>query len=910
MALGPGSRLGPYEISRPLGKGGMGEVFRARDIRLERDVAVKALPPGFEADPERLARFQREARVLASLNHANVGSIYGFEESADGHAYLILECIEGETLASRLAGGWPLPLDESLRIAAEIAAGLGAAHDAGVIHRDLKPANVMLRPDGAVKVLDFGLAKTAERGSASGDQSRSPTISLGTQTGFILGTAAYMSPEQARGRALDKRTDIFSFGCVLYECLTGRRAFPGESVSDTLSAIVADEPDWAALPPSTPTRVRDLLRRCLQKDPRRRLHDISDARLELEEVMPTSSSSPDTTPTAALPQVTAKQPIPWGWLAAASVLGGALVAGVLWGRRPAPPAQASSPRLQAVLSLPEGVRLIGSGRPSTAISPDGRTVVFRGVQGGVGRLYRRDLDGSDAVPLAGTEGGVNPFFSTDGEWIGFFTLSELKKVPLSGGSAVRISDAPPVAQGGTWAEDGSILFSRTPNAGLVRVSANGGKAEPFSELAPGEHAHKWPQVLPGGRGTLVTIVFGKDFQDIDTARIAVLEPGTLHRRIVLEGSSYARYDSGQIVFVRGKHLFAVPFDLASLATVGSPVPLPENLVVDEDNGIGHFTAARGTLISPDGPTIHRPLAALFSVGRDGKGTAVPLPPAQYAHPRLSPDGRWIALMKIIRQTAKLALFERSRQILSTLTPEPGRFFCPVWSPDSQRLAFTFFNVGDPRLAVKRADAGGSIETITNDRARAEFPNSWSPDGKVILYTAEDRDTESIASRVPISLWTVNLEGKPDTRLWLGGDFRNLAGEFSPDGHSIAYVSDESGQKEVYLRPYPGPGSRIKVSANGGEEPAWTRGGHELLYRLRDDFYSVEIPQGAAQSPGAPTVLFSGQFDHGGREDSPREYDVSADGNEFLVSKTERPADVVRQLVVLTGWGRPAVPPKP
>ncbi len=299
MALGPGSRLGPYEISGPLGKGGMGEVFRARDTRLQRDVAMKALPPGFEADPERLARFQREARVLASLNHANVGAIYGFEESPDGHAYLILECIEGETLASRLAEG-PLPLDETLRIAAEIAAGLGAAHDAGVIHRDLKPANVMLRADGTVKVLDFGLAKTAERGSASGDQSRSPTISLGTQTGFILGTAAYMSPEQARGRPLDKRTDIFSFGSVVYECLTGRRAFPGESVTDTLSAIVADEPDWAALPASTPLRLRDLLRRCLQKDPRRRLHDISDARLELEEVMAGASSPMETRPTAVL----------------------------------------------------------------------------------------------------------------------------------------------------------------------------------------------------------------------------------------------------------------------------------------------------------------------------------------------------------------------------------------------------------------------------------------------------------------------------------------------------------------------------------------------------------------------------------------------------------------------------------
>ncbi len=818
MTLGPGSRLGPYEISAPLGKGGMGDVFRARDTRLHRDVAVKALPAGFETDLERLGRFQREARVLASLNHANVGSIYGLEESTDGHSYLILECIEGETLAARLSG-WPLPLDEALRIGAEIAAGLGAAHDAGVIHRDLKPANVMLRPDGAVKVLDFGLAKTAERGSAgSGDQSRSPTISVGTQTGIILGTAAYMSPEQARGRTLDKRTDIFSFGCVLYECLTGRRAFPGESVSDTLSAIVADEPDWSALPPSLPPRVRDLLRRCLQKDLRKRLHDISDARLELEDVQATPApASTETVPTAVV-RGASRRPQPWAWLAAGALLGAAVAAALLLSRRP-PGTLPPSPRLQAVLSLPEGVRLLGGGRPSVALSPDGATVVFRGSQSGTPRLYRRRLDGSEAVALAGTEGGLNPFFSPDGEWIGFFTLTELKKVPLSGGAAVRISDAPPVAHGGTWTADGFILFSRTPNGGLYRVPENGGKPEPFTFLAPGEHGHLWPQALPGGRGILVTIVFGADFQDLASARIAVLETGSLRRKIVLEGSGYARYvDTGQLVFVRGKGLFAVPFDLTRLATSGTPVALPENLLVIEDGEFAHFASARGTLISPSGPALPPSQTAVWTVGRDGRGAALPLPPAQYSHPRLSPDGQRIALMRLDGQSGKLSVFDRSRQILSLLTSEPGRFFCPVWSPDGRRLAFTLFKVGEPRLAMKPADASRNVETVTENSSHAEFANSWSPDGKVIVYTVEDRKTETNAARVPMSLWTVTLGNKPESRLWLGGDFRNFAAAFSPDGRWIAYVSTKAGRERFISGHIPGPAAASRCRRTAARSP--------------------------------------------------------------------------------------------
>ncbi|MDQ2870191.1 MAG: protein kinase [Acidobacteriota bacterium] len=896
MALGPGSRLGPYEISGPLGKGGMGDVFRARDTRLERDVAVKSLPPGFESDPERLARFQREARVLASLNHPNVGSIYGFEESADGHAYLILECIEGETLASRLAGGWPLPMDEALRIAAEIASGLGAAHDAGIIHRDLKPANVMLRPDGAVKVLDFGLAKTAERRPASGEQSGSPTISLGTQTGIILGTAAYMSPEQARGRALDKRTDIFSFGCVLYECLTGRRAFPGESVSDTLSAIVADEPNWAALPPSTPTRVRELLRRCLQKDPRKRLHDIADARLELEEAM-TPSHDAETVSTAPFENVPARARAPWAWLLAGSLLGAAAAGAFLWSRTPAPPPPAR--RLQASLTLPEGV-LAGLGsRPAVALSPDGSVVVFRGVESGTTRLYRRRLDGGDAMPIEGTEQASGPFFSPDGEWIGFFTRSELRKIPLTGGASVRVCTVPAVSHGGTWGTDGWILYARTPNEALSRVSDKGGTPEPFSSLAAGEHAHQFPQALPERRGTLVRIVKGHDFEDLDGAQIAILEPGSLKRHVLLEGSQYARYVSdGRLIFVRGRGLFTIGIDLARWKTVGSPEPVAGNFVVDWKYGIAHFDAANGVLVGVSGAGVTSDATPVFAVNREGKGSALPLPPGEYSHPRLSPDGKQIALVRWNRQSGKIYLFERERQVLTLLTPEPGRFFAMAWSPDGRQLAYAWYNDKNPRLAVRRVDGSREPETPTPVRD-AEFPASWSPDGRLVAYTVVHGIGDS---RGTSEIWTAEVNGTHAGRPWLAIPYDTTAPNFSPDGRFIAYVSNESGKDEVYLRPFPGPGTRTKISRDGGAEPAWTRGGKEILYRLGDQFLSVEISAGESPVPRAPQVLFSGPFASGHREDWPREYDVSADGNELIVRpRPVPPAFAPRQLSVQTGW---------
>jgi hypothetical protein len=676
MTFAPGTKHGTYEILAPLGTGGMGEVYRARDTRLRREVAIKVLPASLATDPERLARLEREARLLAALNHPNIAAIYGLEET-EGSPYLVMECVEGESLAQKLARGL-LAVEDALAIATQIAAALEAAHEAGVIHRDLKPANVMVRPDGSVKVLDLGLAR-AVADSPAGDPSLSPTVtSGGTATGVILGTAAYMSPEQARGRNLDRRTDVFSFGCVLYECLTGKRAFPGETVSDTLAAILRGEPDWSALPSETPSAVRRLLRRCLQKDVRKRLHDMGDARIELEE----AGSAPELP--AAAPQQRGHRLL-WA-------LGGALVgivavysAGRLFGRLTSAP---SNP-VRAVLPLPAETELSFASRPAIAVSPDGRTVVFRAASRGVVRLYRRALDASAAEPIAGTEGGFAPFFSPDGEWLGFFTTTELKKVPLAGGAPIRISHVPPVTAGAAWGADGNIVLTLTANGPLSRVSEAGGAFQPVSTLdsTRGENSHLWPQILPEGRGILVAMVLGKDWQDFANAQIVVLDPKTGKRTVVLEGSPFARYAAGQLVFVRGGSVFRAPFDLTRLSVTGPPIPVAVRVTIDSNYGAASFAVtAEGALVFADGPPVADSNSVVLRLDRQGVEKPLPLPDAQYSQPRLSPDGKNLALVKCDGPACKLFLYDLERRVLTPLTSEPGRFFDPVWSPDGRRLA--------------------------------------------------------------------------------------------------------------------------------------------------------------------------------------------------------------------------------
>jgi Tol biopolymer transport system component len=905
MALGPGSRVGTYEVIAAIGRGGMGEVYRARDLRLHREVAIKALPLEFQQDRERLVRFEREARLLASINHSNIAAVHGLEEQG-GARYLVMELVEGETLAERLGAG-ALPLDETLSVAAQIAAGLEAAHEAGIIHRDLKPSNIKIRPGGSVKVLDLGLARTVES-SRGLDSSLSPTVTTpATLAGVILGTAAYMSPEQARGKPLDKRSDIFSFGCVLYECLTGTQAFLGETVSDTLSAILRAEPDWSALPAATPARIRELLRRCLQKDPKRRLHDIADARIEIEEAQ---AVGPSAIETPALPAATAPRArVVWG-------VGGAIVGAALFAatsfllRSP----HAAPQTVRAVLPMSPGDRLWEE-RPPVAISPDGQTVVFAAVREGELRLFRRPLAADRAEPIQGTERGSRPFFSPDGQWVGFIARNQLKKVPLSGGTPLLLATIPPITAGASWAEDGRIVLTMGVNSGLFTVAETGEEPRPLTRLdtARGENAHLYPQILPAGRGILFTLRLGRDFADVERSNIAVLDTATGKWRTILEGASFARYGAGRLLFVRGTSVFSAPFDLSRLAVTGPPVRLAEDVAVDPSEGIAYFAiSSEGTLAFVNGPGIRLPTTTVLRLDRQGKEAGLPLPAAAYFNPRLSPDGKRLALIRFAGLRSSIVVFDRQREIVSMLTPELGRFFCPLWSPDGKRIAFSRMVTARPSLGVKSADGSGELQPLTTPGGDANFAGSWSPDGQTIAYTISyAADRGGTRKQLSEDIWLVSAEGGHPPSPWFETPFREAAPAFSPNGKWIAYVSDESGTREIYVRPYPGPGANIKVSTESGIEPVWTRGGRELLYRTGErgeKFMAVEMQTSPELVVSAPRLLFSSDLNTGGqwagrgaREEAFRDYDVSPDGNEIFATRMVRMEEPNRQLTIVTNW---------
>jgi serine/threonine-protein kinase len=882
----------------------MGEVWRARDAKLRREVAIKGLPDAFARDAERRARFEREARLLGSLNHSNIATLYGLEE-AESAVFLVLELIEGEGLEQKLAGG-ALPFDEALGIASQIAAGLEAAHGVGIIHRDLKPSNVKVRPDGTAKVLDFGLARMAD-GPAASDATSAPTVtSGGTGTGIVLGTAAYMSPEQARGRPLDRRTDIFSFGCLLYECLTGERAFKGQTISDTIAAVLTAEPDWTAPGADVPPRLNSLLRRCLQKDPARRLRDIGDARLEIEEIRAQGSgaSLPAVLREGVGPTKRLRAPFLYGF---AGLLAGALVAfaGIRLSGRGGDPS--AGPSVRAVLPMPEGARLWFGYYPTVAVSPDGTTVVFRAGDSTGGRLYRRPLAGGEAEPIPGTEGGRGPFFSPDGEWLGFLTLFDLKKVSLAGGEPLRVAEISPVSHGATWQADGSIVVARTSNNGLYRVTSAGGPLERFVPLVAdrGEHALLWPQELPGGRGLLVTIVRGEDFQDTSSAEAAVIEPISGKRRVLMERSTFARYvPSGWLVFVRGGSVLAVRFDLSRLRIEGTPVAVREPLAVGGSAGTISFgVTPDGTLIFVEGGRVPEEVTSVVLLDRAGRETVVPLAAGEYGMPAFSPDGRRIVLQKCVGMSCKLHVFDRVRGVLSPLATEPGRFFSPVWSPDGRQVAFSHLMSEDPRAAIRAADGSGPIRPLPTSGENAEFPNAFSPDGRYLLYTVSyDTDRGGTRRRGTSDLWLLSLDGSGPERPWFESPAREGSAAVSPDGKWAAYVCNETGRDEVYVRSFPGAGAKLKISQNGGIEPVWTRGGREIVFRDRDRFLAVEFRPGAEPGAGVPQVLFSARLaSSAGRIDRPRDFDVTRGAEEFVAIRPENVARPEARLAVVTRW---------
>jgi serine/threonine-protein kinase len=879
MILAAGTRLGQYEVVAPLGSGGMGEVYRARDTKLGRDVALKVLPDAFTLDRERIARFKREAQVLASLNHPNIAAIYGIEDSTNVHA-LVLELVEGETLADRIAQG-PVPFGEAIAIADQIADALEAAHERGVIHRDLKPANVALKPDGTVKVLDFGLAKALEGPPGSSDPSLSPTITTPamTQMGMILGTAAYMSPEQARGKPVDHRADVWAFGVVLFEMLTGQRLHPGETVSDTLASVLKTEPSWNALPHTTPSSLRRVLRSCLEKDPRRRLQAIGDRRLLVDDpVQPTTiSGSPSVTIVA---------------VGVAAVLAVALVTlSVVHFREPVAVAT-SSPMARVAIALPQESTLDHKTNPALALSPDGTKLTYVAVQGtNAPQLFLRVMDGTAATPIAGTEGAHSPFFSPDGQWIGFFAQGKLKKVPAAGGAAQVLSDAP-VGLGGDWAAGDTIYFVPYNLGGVWRVAASGGTPEEITKLnrGNGEVSHRWPQALPGGKGLLLTVWVGPGW-DEKSLQLHVLATG--ERRVLAQGASSGRYvASGHVVYNRdgAQNLMALPFDLARLQVKGGPaVTLAEQVWESGAEGAQFAVSDAGTVAYVPSHA-RRYERRLVWVDRQGKVEPLPASARPYLDPRLSPDGQQLALSSE-ESTERIWTYNFARSTLTALTSASVSSQSPVWMPDGTRIVYRGTRKGFRNLYWKTGDGSDEEQRLSTNES-VHTPMSVSPDGTRLAFTEIGRATGN-------DIWTLSLGGDRKAEPFLVTPASENNAHFSPDGHWLAYASDESGRFEVYVQPFPGPGRKWTISTDGGNEPVWSRDGREMFYRSGDAVMAVPITSQPTFAAGLPHQLFSGQFEPTGTGTSG--YDVSLDGRRFLMIQAAEPELPATQVSVVINW---------
>ena len=872
MPLSPGTKLGQYEIVESVGAGGMGEVYRARDTKLGRDVAIKVLPDKFAQDKERLDRFEREARLLAQLNHSNIATLHGLEES-DGRQFLVMELVEGETLAERIAKG-PIPIDEAIPLFIQVAEGIEAAHEKGIIHRDLKPANIKIGPDGKPKILDFGLAKALAGEVVVQDLSQSPTLTRdATETGVLLGTAPYMSPEQARGKEVDRRTDIWSFGCVLFEALSGSVAFLGDTTSDTLAAVLGGEPDWSALPEEAPSLIRSLLRRCLEKELHERLRDAWDIRIQIEEALKEAHSKP----LVVTPRKARARAVPWIVVVLSAFLIGGLTVRMLTGPGQPP----SSSPIRFVINLPPESRFQTRGSPPIVVSPDGHNVVFAAMESGRSRLYLRELDEFMATPLAGTEDARSPFFSPDGEWVGFFARGELQKVALAGGPASTICGTAYLSYGASWGMDDTILFATSGFSGLLRVSANGGTpheiTKPDSER--GERQHSWPHFLPDGK----TVLFNA--QTSEGPRLAVLSLEDLSWRALLPGSGQAQYvPTGHLLYAESGLLLAVPFNISSLETTGSPTPVLDSIYTPVA-GVPYFSVSHnGSLVYIVG-SVTAEENALVWVDRLGQAAALSDDREVYRNPRLSRDGRRVAVTlgsDVGYQDIWVYDLERGGR---TRLTTGGGYIWPFWTGDDARIIFT----SKEDLYWTAADGSGEVEPLLI-REHPQFPGSSSPRGILAFYEIHP-DTRR-------DIWVLPLEGERIPLPFLVTVFDERTPVFSPDGRWLAYTSNEEGRDEVYVRPYPGPGAKWKISTDGGEEPVWSAEGHELFYRHGNEMMVVAVDTEPVFSRRKPQHLFEADYDVDPRRGV--NYDVSPDVQRFVMIQSEEEA-VPRQFHVVLNW---------
>ena len=868
MALEVGSRLGHYDVTALIGEGGMGQVYQATDTKLNRQVALKILPEAFATDPDRLARFQREAQVLASLNHPGIAAIYGIEETDDTRA-LVLELVEGPTLADRIAQG-PIPVDEALPIAKQIAEALEAAHEQGIIHRDLKPANIKVRPDGAVKVLDFGLAK-ALQGDGS-DPSESPTITAAaTAAGVILGTAAYMSPEQARGKPVDKRADIWAFGAVLYEILTGQRPFKGRDVSEVLGSVLRLEPDWDALPGDGPSHLGALLKRCLEKEPKDRYHDIADVRLDLQRPAVDAAGGQTDAAPAILP-APRRSLGPW----VAAVLSGLAGAAAGWSLRQVQ----TPPTARLVVPIP-GVDRLGPGEP--ALSPDGRFLAYAWGPAGARTLSLHQLDDPEGEAILEVEDGRQPFFSPDSVWLGFFTATELRKVSVRGGPPQTLATTP-VPRGGTWGADGWIVFAPQSRGGLWRVSADGGTPENLTtpDPAAGETSHRGPVWVAGANAVTFTAL-----REQLGPVVMALSLDTGEQRQLVDGGTSARYvPTGHLVYLQEGALMAVPFDADRLEPTGSGVPVIEAEPEAGVQGVNGRVAVSesGLLVYPSG-TLDPP--TLVWVDRDGIPTQLGVEPRGYQHPRLSPDGRQVVVA--VGQTLWLHTLGAAATFSRLTFQTSGDW--PVWTPESDRVVYSTRNPGTTwDLVWQAADGSGAAEPLVVRELEQYVMGGMSPDGRTLAFVENHPETTQ-------DIWLVSTEDRT-ARVFLQTPASEHGATFSPDGRFVAYISDELGDDEVFVRPVSGDAGQRQVSYGGGTEPLWAPSG-ELFYRNRREMVVVEVTTDPDLMVGTPEILFQGPYVLSSVLG--RNYDVTRDGQRILMIQPPDPSDSTARLNAVVNW---------
>src|SRR5262245_43371101 len=896
--LSANTTLSHYRIISKLGAGGMGEVYRARDARLDRDVAIKVLPASFSNDEDRLRRFEQEARATSALNHPNILTIYDIGDH-EGSPYIVAELLEGEELRDVLNEGMISPR-RAIDYALQSVAGLGAAHEKSIVHRDLKPENLFVTKDGRIKILDFGLAKLRTAKVASGASSEIVTQSAITDPGTIMGTVGYMSPEQVRGQNADQRSDIFSFGAILYEMLTGKRAFQRETMAETMTAILKEEPDEVTRVNNKITpQLERIVQRCIEKKPERRFQSASDLGFAIEAVSTPSGPRVDTSAVISAEttatfrhRVIANSQL--AWIVAATLLLGLVIVLAFAVRRSGAKEPSSSQLVRYEIQPPGKTSFSLSRWPAIALSPDGSTLAFVASAEGINRLYLRKRDDTEVRSLPGTEGAYDPVFSPDGKWVAFIADFTIKKVSVDGPvtTVLKVSDA----RGVSWLDEDTLIFSQDAGTPLFQVSANGGEPKQISKLddSKNERTHRWPQVLPGAKAVLFTVGTLDSPDDYDRANIEAVILATGERRVILRGASMARYaQTGHLVFGRGGALFAVSFDADNLVARGTPAPILQDVAGDQTTGAVHFSvAADGTLAYiPGGPGTHQ--RRLVWADRSGNLQPISLPAGQYNDIRISPDGSRLAMLIGSSGSGDVWVYDFARATPTRLSFNTANA-SPIWSVDGKSILYTEIQGSGNRTTVLRKPADGSRDA----EMLASLPDT--------AYVKEiERDGTSAILDSQINTYRANI-----IRLTLGQEsqisdvvktqFNDYAASLSVDGRWLAYQSNEGVRPEIYVRDLSGSGGRWQISTDGGEEPHWSADGRELYYRNNDLFMSVAVETQAGFKAGPPKRLFSGIYNL--RSNSGVTYDVDPKGGRFLMIRPAEESTAPSQLRVVLNWG--------